>query len=254
MKKEVRTLMLLSIFALSGCGLDKSKTVTQETVKDANEQVTTQSEQNNDTKLIGASDDEKVKLYALNEAKNEIKSVTLDINGKQKSFDWEIPDTGTKPQLFYTDLTNDSKEEAVIIIQTGRGTGLDNYDIHIINAEDLSEIKVQSYEDIVANEIKSNVVKNDDGTLTITAKAQGKESKFDYDFDPAPDFNQDKLAFGGVVIYSLENQRIKLNIPGSVGVSPTYVVDFNITYKFDSTKNEFIVDQIEIIPIEKNKS
>ncbi|MGE7926243.1 hypothetical protein [Lysinibacillus xylanilyticus] len=250
MKKEIGTLMLLSIFALSGCSLDKSKSVTQETVKPSSEQVT-QSEQKNSTKLIESSDDGKVKLYALNEAKNEIKGVILDINDKQKNFDWEIPNTGTKPQLIYTDLTNDSKEEAVIIIQTGRGTGLDNYDIHVINVEDFSEIKVQSYEDIVANEIKSNVVKNDDGTLTITTKAQGKESKFDHDFDPAPDFNQDELAFGGVVIYSLENQKIKLNIPGSVGVSPVYVVDFNITYKLDSTKNEFIVDQIEIIPIEE---
>ena len=252
MKKEIGTLMLLSIFTLSGCDLDKSTTSTQETVKVSSEQGTTQSEQKNGAKLLGASDDEKVKIYASNEAKNEIKGVVLDINGKQKNFDWEIPDTGTKPQLFYTDLTNDSKEEAVILIQTGRGTGLNNYDIHVINTEDLSEIKVQSYEDIVAHDIKSNVVKNDDGTLTMTVKAQGKESKFDYDFDPAPNLNQDELAFGGVIVYALENQKIKLNLPGSVGVSPVYVVDFNITYKFDSSKNEFIVDQIEIIPIEKN--
>ncbi|MEB2299308.1 hypothetical protein LAV72_06680 [Lysinibacillus xylanilyticus] len=251
MKKEIGTLMLLSVITLSGCSLDRSTTVTQETVKTSSEQGTTQSEQKSDAKLIAASDDKKVKLYALNEEKNEIKSVVLDIDGKQKNFDWEIPNTGTEPQLFYTDLTNDGKEEAVIIIQTGRGTGLDNYDIHVINVEDLSEIKVQSYEDIVANEIKSKVVKNDDGTLTITAKAQGKESKFDYDFDPAPNLNQDELSFGGVVVYALENQTIKLNMPGSVGVSPVYVADFNITYKFDSAKNEFMVDQIEMMPTKK---
>ncbi|MBG9453118.1 hypothetical protein ABE61_03325 [Lysinibacillus sphaericus] len=245
MKKEIGILMLLSIFTLSGCSLDKSTT---STVKASGEQETTQSEQQNNAKLIEASDDKKVKLYALNEENNEIKSVVLDIDGEQKNFDWEIPNTGTKPQLFYTDLTNDNKEEAVVIIQTGRGTGLDNYDIHVINVEDFLEIKVQSYEDIVANEIKSKVVKNDDGTLTITATAQGKESRFDYDFDPAPNLNQDELAFGGVVIYTLENQKIKLNMPGSVGVSPVYVGDFNITYKFDSAKNEFIVDQIEMMP------
>ena len=38
-------------------------------------------------------------------------------------------------------------------------------------------------------------------------KAQGKESTFDYDFDPAPDINQAQLAFGGVVIYTVENQK-----------------------------------------------
>ena len=250
MKKQIGTLMLLSIFTLSGCG-DKPATAAEEKVEASTNQVAKQSEKQNDAKLIEASDDKKVKLYALNEENNEIKSVVLDIDGKQKNFDWEIPNTGTKPQLFYTDLTNDNKEEAVVIIQTGRGTGLNNYDIHVINVEDLSEIKVQSYEDIVANEIKSKVVKNDDGTLTITATAQGKESKFDYDFDPAPNLNQDELAFGGVVVYTLENQKIKLNMPGSVGVSPVYVSDFNITYKFDNAKNEFIVDQIEMIPTKK---
>lgn len=61
--------MLLSVITLSGCSLDKSTTVTQETVKTSSEQGTTQSEQKSDAKLIAASDDKKVKLYALNEEK-----------------------------------------------------------------------------------------------------------------------------------------------------------------------------------------
>lgn len=229
-------MMLLGAVLLTGCG-SESATVTQETGESTSKQVTTQPEQNTD---------EKVKLYATTDG------IKLDINGNEKDFDWKFPgDTGTNPQVTYTDLTGDGKEEAVIIIQTGKGTGLNNYDIHVVNAEDFSEIKVQNYEDIVADQIDSHVVKNGDGTLGITVKTQGKEYKFNYDFDPAPDYKQEDLAFGGVFIYTLENQKIKLNLSGSVGISTTYVCDFNITYKFDSAKNEFVADQIEVIPIEK---
>ncbi|RAW16170.1 hypothetical protein DC345_11910 [Paenibacillus taichungensis] len=246
MKKELGVLMVLSVVLLSGCGSDKPTANPQDSGESPSKQVTTQPVHSMNEKLLGSSEDEKVKFY------KQTDGVTLDINGNKKEFSWNVPvDTGTAPQVFYTDVTGDGKEEAVIIIQTGRGTGLNNYDIHVVNAEDLSEIKVQSYEEIVADQIETHVAKNGDGTLAISVKAQGKEYDFNYGFDPAPDYKQDSLAFGGVNIYSLENQKIKLNLGGSVGVSPTYVCDFNITYKFDSAKNEFLADQIEVKPIEK---
>ena len=46
-----------------------------------------------------------------------------------------------------------------IIIQTGRGTGLNHYEIHVVNGEDLSEMNVQHYEDIVAHTIESTITK-----------------------------------------------------------------------------------------------
>lgn len=141
-------------------------------------------------------------------------------------------------------------EPAIVIIQTGRGTGLDNDEIHIVSAEDLYEFNVQSYEEIVTNQLATHVAKKNDGTLEISVEAKGEEYNFIYGVDPAPDLKQYELAFGGVYIYSLENQLIKLNLAGSVGVSPTYVCDFNVTYKFDAAKNEFLAEQIDVIPIE----
>lgn len=243
-------MMVLIAALFSGCESDRTTTVTQGTVESSSKQVTAQPEKENDVKIIKASPNEEVKLYGTTETKNGIEGVILNISGSQKHFDWKIPDTGTEPQVFYTDLTGDGKEEAIIIIQTGRGTGLDNYDIHVVNSEDLSEIKVQSYEEIVADQIETHVAKNGDGTLAISVKAQGKEYNFNYGFDPAPDHKQDSLGFGGVYIYFLENQKIKLNLGAAVGASTTYVCDFNVTYTFDSAKNEFVADQIEVRPIE----
>ncbi|WP_433748789.1 hypothetical protein [Paenibacillus amylolyticus] len=247
MKKEIGVLMLLCIVFLSGCGgSGNPASVMQGSGESPSKQVTTQPVQDTDAKLLGSSEDERVKFYTKTDG------VTLDVNGNKKDFSWNVPvDTGTPPQVIYTDVTGDGKEEAVVIIQTGRGTELNNYDIHVVSAEDLSEIKVQSYEEIVANQIETHVAKKGDGTLTISVKAQGKEYDFNYGFDPASDYKQDSLAFGGVNIYSLENQKIKLNLGGSVGLSPTYVCDFNITYKFDIAKNEFLADLIEVKPIEK---
>ncbi|MFB5676425.1 hypothetical protein ACE3NQ_08490 [Paenibacillus terreus] len=253
MKKEIGVLMLLSAVLLSGCVSDKSGAVTIEAGETPSNPVTTEATHESDAKLIAASENEEVKLYALKETEGVIERVTLDIHGQQKEFDWKIIDTGTKPKVFHTDLTSDGKPEAIIIINTGRGTGFNTYDIHILNAEDLSEIKVQNYEEIVNSQIETHVAKNGDDTLAIKVKAQGKEYNFNYDHDPAPNFNQEELAFGGVVIYELENQKVKVRLGASVGISPAYVCDINITYKFDNAKNEFIVDQIEVEPFEKHK-
>ncbi|AIQ12303.1 hypothetical protein PDUR_10510 [Paenibacillus durus] len=247
MKKEIGILVLMSAVLFSGCGSDRGSGSTQGASESPSNQVTAQPEQETHAKLIEASENEKVKLYAIKETKNVIEGVTLDIDGSQKDFDWEIADTGTKPQVFYTDLTGDGKEEAVITINTGRGTDLNTYDIHVINAGDLSEIKVQNYKETVADQIETHVTKNEDGNLAIKVKAQGKYYEFSYAADPGLEV-QDKLNFGGTVIYELENQKIISRIGGSVGTSPIYVCGFHITYKFDSSKNEFIADQIKVEP------
>lgn len=146
LKKEFGAILLLSAVMLSGCGSDNIQK------QDSNEVSATQQD-TKDAKLIGTSEDKKVKLY---EEANDIK---LDVNGKVKNFNWENPgNTGTDPQVFYTDVTEDGGEEAVVIINTGRGTELDIFDIHVVD-EDLHEIKVPDYKEITENYIKSNVVK-----------------------------------------------------------------------------------------------
>lgn len=251
MKKEWVTLAILCVILLSGCGSAKEEIHTQNKSEPASQPVTiaSQPEKNFSGERIEMTKDEKVKLYASKQTDHMIEGVTLDVNGVFKEFNWKIPNTGTKPQLLYTDLTGDGKEEVVVMIQTGRGTGLDHFDIHVINTDDLSEMKVQDYQDIVDNHIESHVTNTSNG-IEVTVTTQGKESKFEHTSAiAAPD--QKELAFGGVIMYTIENQTIKLNLPGSVGVSPTYVCDFNVTYQYDRTNHQFIVDQIEVEPLIK---
>ncbi|WP_341301338.1 hypothetical protein MHB44_01815 [Lysinibacillus sp. FSL H8-0500] len=253
MKNEFGAMLLVSAVMFSGCSPDNEGDRAQK--QHSSEQQVTQ-EEITDATFIGASEGNEVKLY---KATNGVK---LNMNGKAKDFQWANPgDTGTDPQVFYTDVTGDEEKEAVIILCTARGTGLSMFDIHVVD-KDLQEMKFPNYKEIVAEYIASNVVKKDANTLGITVKVQGKEQNFDFEFadfgfDPQPDLKleQDELAFGGQITYFLEKQKIKLNLTGSVAIypSPTYVIDFTITYAFDDKKNEFIVDQIDVKPVEYKK-
>lgn len=252
LKQEIGILMLAGSLVLSGCGSDEPTPVSQGlTIQSPSVQVNAHNDnRESDMSLVVASEDQKVKLYANKEEGEGFKGVKLDVNGVTKEFDWSFTSTGAKPVVLYTDLTGDGKEEAVVIIQTAKGTQLDNYDIHVLNSKDLSEIKVQDFKEIVSQNIKSQVAKNNDGTLSITVETQGKEQKFKYNFDPSPDYNQSELGFGAIIIYYIEDQTIKLNFTGSVGTSPIAACEFTATYIFDREKNEFIVDQIDVKPVE----
>lgn len=248
LKKILGLLMLVSAVGLSGCASNKLATDLKQADESSTKHVMAQQQPEVGAKFIAASEDERVKLYAIEESQGEVEGVTVDMDGKQQDFDWSIPNTGTgmSPQVFNTDLTGDGREEAVIIIQTGKGTGLDNFDIHVLGTEDLSEIKVQDYKEVIAERIESHVTANANGTTAITVKVQGNEHQFNTNVELAANSNQDELAFGGVVIYALENQRIISRLGASIGASPQYVCDFKVTYTFDHVKNEFVADQIEI--------
>lgn len=80
MKKELGVLMVVSVVLLSGCGSNKPETVSQGTEESPSKQVTTQPVQDTDAKLLGSSEDGKVKFYTKNDG------ATLDINGNKKTF------------------------------------------------------------------------------------------------------------------------------------------------------------------------
>lgn len=253
MKREIGVLMLLSAVLLSGCGSGdqesanrgarstSSHSVTMKPEQETN-QISTESGQENKT---WTSENNEVKISPVKVNKNGTPVVvSVEVNGMKKEFNWKFPED---PRVFYSDVTGDSKQEAIIITNLGRGTGTSVDELHVLNSEDLSEINVPGYEEIVAEYIETNVITNDDGNLVIKVKAKGEDYEFSYDVDPGVKV-QDKLQFGGTVTYTLKNQKITLNIGGSIGTSPIYVSGFHITFKFDSVKNELIVDQIKVEP------
>lgn len=243
--------MLLSVVLLSGCGSNKPETVTQSAGASPNKQVATQPQQDTDAELIGSSEKEEVKLYEANDG------VMVDVKGSQKEFNWKLLNGVSEPRVSYVDLTGDDIEEAVIILVTGRGTNLSTNEAHVLNGEDLSEIKIQSAEEIAAD-LETEVKQNGD-KLLITARAQGKENKFVKNVselalahEPDDKF-EDKLYFGDMILNNLKEQKLTVDIGGFVrpidGVLPDYVSTVRVTYKYDKTLNELVADQIGVTPI-----
>lgn len=253
MKKEVGVMMLISVVLLSGCNLDHSGNAKQGSSESPSNQVTTQPKQETTQDTIESGQKNKTWSSENNEIKiSPIKVnkygtpeiVSVEVNGVKKEFNWDIAE---EPRIFYTDVTGDNKPEAVIITNSGRGTESSVDEIHVLNIKDLSEIKVPSDEEIVADYIESHITKKDEGNVTIKVKANGEDYEFSHTL-PDPDMEvQNHLFFGGVVTYSLEHQKIISRIPGGIVATgvPMYVCELQITHKFDSVKNEFIVDQIK---------
>lgn len=244
--------MLVSIALLSACSLDDSGNTKQRVSKSPSNQVTAQSQQetNQDTTESGqknetwSSENNEVEIspIKINEyGTPEI--VSVEVNSLEKEFNWDIAE---EPRIFYTDVTGDNKSEAVIITNSGRGSFTSIDEIHVLNSEDLSEIKVPSCEEIVADYIETHITKNNDGNLTIKVKAKGENYKFSHAVEPDMEVG-DKLIFGSTVNYALKNQKIISNISG--GIAPTgpllALCGFEIIFKFDSVKNEFIVDRMK---------
>lgn len=232
-------------FVFSGCASDKPASGSQ----DVKQSVTSSMEKEQEpSKLLSASENGEVELFETTDG------VIVDVNGSQKKFDWKILKGVSNPQVFYVDLTGDGKEEAVIIMVTGYGTELDTNEAHILNGENLAEIKIQSVEEILAG-IETEVNQKGD-ELLIKTKAQGKEYKFSKKIsefalahDPDDQF-ENKLYFGNVILNNVKDQKLTVNIVGSVrpidGVLPDYVCTVHVTYKYDQALNKFTADQIQI--------
>lgn len=251
LKKEIAVLMVICTVFLSGCVATDNRSSDQGasnissnpvTMQPVNNKKNAQSEREN---ITWSSENNEVTMVPIKKNKyGTPEVVSVEINGVKKEFYWTVAE---EPRIFYTDVTHDSKPEAVIITNIGRGTGVSIDELHVLNSEDLSEIKFPGYEQIAADYMESYITKKDSGKLEIKVTALGKDYAFSYEVDSGIHV-QDKLFFGGTVIFALKDQKITLNLPGSIGISPIYICDFPITYKFDSSKNEFVVDQIKVEP------
>lgn len=245
MNKKIGVILLLSTFLLLGCNSYGSEIVNGSAKNPSKQVITTQPKQDSTKKITWSSKNNEVRLTPVKVSKYGYDGVTVQVNNVKKKFDWSFHSLD-EPQVLYADVTGDGNKEAVIMMNIGKGTGLSINEIHVLNSKDLSEIKVQNYEEIVAERIETHVT-NHGGKLAIQVKAQGKETKFSYD-SGLQDLNQDKLYFGGIVYYQLEKQKITSMLAASVGISPEYVCDIHITYKYEKAKNEFIAEKIEVIP------
>lgn len=193
---------------------------------------TTFSENN---KLIASLPEHSIKLYAINSQHGGVyKGLMLYIDGKSAIFDWESDSNPTfQPKLHLADLNNDNKSELIIILTTGTGNDIHIEEVHVINSDNFSEIKVANPLDILKNTAQTTITKqNNNVFIKITLN---KKTKIIKRKNSDVGFWFENVYFGNLTHYDIKNNLLTVRVGAQVSPSG-FVGEVVITYKFSDNK------------------
>lgn len=116
--------------------------------------------------------------------------------------------------------------------------------MHVVDAQTLKEIPIESLEQAVLSHVQSNIEKYADH-FVIKLVIDGKEYVQRVEDDSKDkSYLYDKVGFGAVVMHKLAEGRLVTEAAGSI--SPAgFAGDLQITYRFQEESNRFVVDSIE---------
>ncbi|WP_339269798.1 copper amine oxidase N-terminal domain-containing protein [Paenibacillus sp. FSL K6-1330] len=199
-----------------------------------------------------AEENRDVKLYPVSATKyGRYEGMVVEVEGRKQVFkDWNGGDGMRKPVLQYQDVTGDGKPEVVVFYVNGTGTGLYMGEMHVVDAETLKEIPIESLEQAVSSHVQSNI-ENYADHFVIKLWIDGKEYVERIEDDSKDkSYLNDKVGFGAVVRHKLAEGQLVTEAAGSI--SPAgFAGDLQITYRFQEELNRFVVDGIEYSSLEE---
>jgi hypothetical protein len=173
----------------------------------------------------------------------------LSINGVNRHLKWEnTVKESFAPELALADINSDGKQELIVILTTGEGTGVRLSDIHVVDPQSFKETYVANPLDIIGKNIGSSIV-HENGTVTITINVHGQKSVITFDEDYAGGWVKDKAVFGNIIRYSVEGSKLKATVPAQVS-NTVFAGEAYITYTFDGY---YVMGTIEFIPYDAAK-
>lgn len=113
-----------------------------------------------ESKVIAEIPSSKIKLYYVKKDDdfNMYRGFVLQINDVKRYFKWECVDNPTyAPKLILSDLDKDGKDELIILLNKGCGTGLNEGEIHVIK-QDVRKQEPFFYEILVENPLIRKVL------------------------------------------------------------------------------------------------
>ncbi|WP_199623618.1 hypothetical protein [Paenibacillus alkalitolerans] len=234
----LKKLLLLWLFAIlvGGCGFADDK----EAEPDSSQTETVGTQPLSEKTELAAADG--VTLYGGKEEGGVFRVITIKTGNTEKSFSWStVTNESYFPDLKLIDTDQDGNDEIVIIVTKGYGTGVYDQEIHVLNEEDLSEMPVESAIEFINGSAKSEIVKAY-GKMKVTLDISGEKFEQSYEESFAAVWH-DKVGFGSIVRYQLEDNKIVAVIPGNI--SPAgFVVDVKLEYGADLK-----VEHVEIVEI-----
>ena len=200
------------------------------------------------SKMVSGLPEADAKLYPFRETEGSYKGFIVEIKGESKYFDWENTVNPTyAPKMFYDDINSDGKNELIVILTIGTGTGVHIEKIHVIDPENFTEYEAVNPLDIINQNVGSSIMHENDSTI-ITVTVNGLDSRITLNEEYVSNNNwADEVIFKNIIKYSVEDSELKAII--SAQVSPTvYIGEIIITYKFGN--NNYVMDELSYVPYE----
>lgn len=188
-----------------------------------------------------------VYLNKLNDFSGMYEEVVVKTKDNEKAFSWKnVYNPTYAPVTVSADADNDNKDEIIILLTTDYGTGVHVQDIHVLNAEDLTELNIQDPLEALNDTVTSSVnVIGDKVNATVRWYRISIEKNYDKSFS---DNWFEEVSFGSHIEYKVEDSRIVAYISGAVSPSEfpfTAVLRYDDKLKItniDVVDNEAIVE------------
>ena len=167
------------------------------------------------------------------------RGITVKTNDKSQYFSsWtNVSNPTYDPIISIVDVDGDGKDEIVILLVTGYGTGVHWEKIHILNLDDLTELSIEDPLEVINNRVSSLININDDKFDTmIMWDGNTLEESFNKS-DAGWWFN--KISFDNVIYYEIENNRIVAKVFGQMspaGFPVIAVLEYDENLKVNEIK------------------
>jgi hypothetical protein len=146
------------------------------------------------------------------------KGFTVKTENKIQSFPWvNVTNPTYSPTINIADINADGKDEIIILLITGYGTGAHMEEIHVLSFEDLTELNIEDPFEAISSNVISSITTNSDKTnIIIEWYGNTLEKSFNKSYT---DMWFDKISFNSIIHYEIENNRIIAKVEGQMSPS-----------------------------------
>jgi hypothetical protein len=219
---------ILFIFILTGCGSNSGLEDNDPVDNSLKEKVN----------LVSVDD---VTLFGGTTEGDSFTEITVKTSNNQTNFPWSNVKNETYfPTLKITDVDLDGKNEIIVILTKGYGTGVHEQEIHVLKKEDLNEIPAENPIEFLNNNAKSEITKANE-KVNVVLEIGDKKFEKSYDESFVGSWNE-KVGFGSIVNYELVDNKIIAVVPGSVSPSE-FAVSVKLEYGSDLKVKNIILEE-----------
>ncbi|MDD4729734.1 MAG: hypothetical protein PHN55_13435 [Dysgonamonadaceae bacterium] len=191
--------------------------------------------------------DKLVTLVGNDEADGMYTKMSVYTKDKNKVFQWSnVTNPTYAPTINIADVDDDGKEEVIIILTIGYGTGVLQQEIRLLNMEDLSEISIQNPVEAINEKITSTIIKGGD-KVNVTVKWDGKMIDQSYYNPNYSGFWFEEVSFGDRVSYDIIEDKIIASVLGAISPSGFPITVF-LEYDSNLEVNNIAIKLYEIYP------